>query len=65
MTLSTTLHWNGAVLAMHTTADFQGNAVDQTQTWTLGADGKTLTDSTTTNVNGDYFSSVTLVFTKK
>jgi len=65
MTLSTTLHWNGAVLAMHTTADFQGNAVDQTQTWTLGPDGKTLTDNTSTNVNGDYFASVTLVFVKK
>jgi len=65
MTLSTTLHWNGAVLAMHTTADFQGNAVDQTQTWTLGPDGKTLTDNTSTNVNGDYFAAVTLVFVKK
>jgi len=65
MTLSTTLHWNGAVLAMHTTADFQGNAVDQTQTWTLGPDGKTLNDNTSTNVNGDYFASVTLVFVKK
>ena len=65
MVLSTTLRWNGAVLAMHTTSDFQGNAIDQIQTWTMGADGKTLTDNTTTNVNGDYFSAVTLVFNKK
>jgi hypothetical protein len=65
MVLNTTLRWNGPVLSMHTTSDYQGNAIDQTQTWTMGPDGKTLTDNTTTNVNGDYFSSVTLVFTKK
>jgi hypothetical protein len=65
MVLSTTLRWNGAVLAMHTTSDYQGTAIDQTETWTMGPDGKTLTDSTTTNVNGDYYSAVTLVLAKK
>jgi hypothetical protein len=65
MVLTSTLRWNGAVLTMHTTSDFQGNAVDQTETWTVGPDGKTLTESTTTNVNGDYFAAVTLVYVKK
>ena len=65
MTLSTTLRWNGAVLTMHTTSDYQGNAIDQSETWTLSADGKTLTDSTSTSVNGDYYASLTLVLNKK
>ncbi|MGH7522850.1 MAG: hypothetical protein ACREK8_00920 [Gemmatimonadales bacterium] len=65
MTLSTTLHWNGAVLMMHTTSDYQGNAVEQSETWTLSPDGKTLTDTTSTSANGDYYSSVTLVLNKQ
>lgn len=65
MVLSTTLRWNGAVLALHTTSDYQGNAVDQSETWSLSADGKTLTDATSTSVNGDYYSSVTLILTRK
>ena len=63
--LSSTLAWRDAVLAIRTTADFQGNAVDQAETWTLSGDGKMLTLATTTNVNGDYFASATLVFNKK
>ena len=65
MVLTSTLRWNGGVLTIHTISDFQGNAIDQTQTWTMGPDGKTLTESTTTNVNGDYFAAVTQVYTKK
>lgn len=65
MTLSSVLKWNGAVLAIHTTTDFQGTPVTQDETWTLAADGKTLTHATTTNVNETYFAAVTLVFSKK
>jgi hypothetical protein len=65
MELSSTLSWIGPVLAIHTTSSYQGTPVDQGETWTLGPDGKTLTQSTTTKVNGDYYASVTLVFTKK
>jgi hypothetical protein len=65
MVLSSTLQWNGAVLAMHTTSDYQGNAVEQVETWTVAPDGKTLTESTTTNVNGDYYATMTLVFSRK
>ena len=65
MVLSSTLRWDGAVLAIHTTTDFQGTPVEQTETWTLSSDGKTLTQSTTTYANADYYAQVTLVFGKQ
>ena len=64
LVLKTTLSWKGDVLTMHTVTDFQGNPVEQNETWTLSPDGKTLTIATTTNANGDYYSSVTVVLNK-
>ena len=63
--LYSTLRWDGGVLAIHTTAEYQGSGVEQVETWTLSGDGRTLTQATTTNVNGDYYASVTLVFGKR
>jgi hypothetical protein len=65
MDLSTEAKWDGAVLSMQTTSDFNGTPVQQSETWTVSADGKTLTTATTTNVGGTYFASNSLVFTKK
>jgi hypothetical protein len=65
MTLNSVAKWNGAVLAVATNSDFAGTAVVQNETWTLGADGKTLSIATTTNVAGAYFAAQTLVFTRK
>jgi hypothetical protein len=65
MVLSSTLSWNGAVLTIHTTSDYQGTPAEQTETWTLGSDGKTLTQSTSTSANGDYYATMTLVFSRK
>ena len=65
LTLSSVLKWNGAVLSIVTTTDFGGTPVQQSETWTLGVDGKTLTAATTTNVAGEYYAAQTLVFNKK
>jgi hypothetical protein len=65
MALSSEAKWDGAVLTVQTTSDFNGTPVQQTETWTLSADGKTLTTATTTNVGGAYYASNSLVFTRK
>jgi hypothetical protein len=65
MALSSEAKWNGAVLSIQTTSDFNGTPVQQSETWTLSADGKTLTTATTTNINGTYYASTSLVFMKK
>jgi opacity protein-like surface antigen len=65
MTLRSVLRWDGAVLLIHTTSDFAGTPVEQSESWTLAADGKTLTQRTTTSANGEYYASMTLVFSKK
>ena len=65
LTLSSVLKWNGAVLSIATTTDFGGTMVQQSETWTLAADGKTLTAATTTNVAGAYYAAQTLVFNRK
>lgn len=65
MSLSSVLRWNGAELVIRTTMDFSGTPVEQNESWTLAADGKTMTVTTTTNVNGAYYASVTMVFTRK
>jgi len=65
MQLSSVLVWKEAVLSIETTTDFQGTPVEQSETWTPSADGKTLTVMVTTNVSGAYFASVTKVYNKK
>jgi len=65
LTLNSVIKWNGPVLAIQTTTDFGGTPVTQAETWTLGAEGKTLTIVTVTSVNGAAYASVTTVFNKK
>jgi hypothetical protein len=65
MNLSSVLKWNGAALAIQTTTDFGGTPVQQSETWKLAEDKKTLTIAITTYVDGAPFSSQTLAFNKK
>jgi hypothetical protein len=65
MQLSSVLAWKEAVLSIETTTDYQGTPVQQSETWTPSADGKTLTVMVTTNIDGAYFASMTKVYSKK
>ena len=65
LTLNVVAKWNGAVLSLTTNTDVSGSPVLQTETWTVSADGKVLTQNVTTNVAGAYFAAQTLVFNKK
>lgn len=65
MALSSLVSWKDKVLNVQTTTDFQGNPVEQAETWTMSADGKTLTLTVDTSSNGQSYGSMTMVFNKK
>jgi hypothetical protein len=50
--LTSTAVWEGPVLNVTTSGDFQGYAVQQTDKWSLGADKKSLDLETTMNMAG-------------
>ena len=65
MQLSSVLGWKEKVLQIHTTSDYQGTPVEQNETWTLSADGKVLTQTLQTLVNGAEYAAMTVVLNKK
>lgn len=65
MALSSTLSWNGAALKIHTVTDYNGTPVEQDEVWSLSADGKSMTQTTTTSVQGAEWAVLTLVYVKK
>lgn len=65
MVLSSTLSWGTGALKIQTVTDYAGTPVEQAEVWTLTDGGKTLTQSTTTSVNGEVWATLTLVFNKK
>jgi hypothetical protein len=55
--------WEGATMISKSTINVGGQSIDQTQHWSLSADGKTLTQQSDLNAAGQAFS-FTLVFNK-
>lgn len=62
--VTSTLKWEGAVLAIHSTLTAQGNDVTVEDRYSLSADGKTLTQARTVLVQGQQISQ-TFVFAKQ
>lgn len=62
--LSSTLQWEGQVLVMMSTAQTPNGEVTLTDRWSLSADGKTLTQARTVDVQGQTFEQ-TAVFAKQ
>ena len=50
--MNSTIAWDGAMLVIKTITSVQGQTIDQTDKWSLSADGKTLTIDTSLNISG-------------
>lgn len=61
---STTASWDGPALVAKTTADVGGNSLEQTDRWSLSADGKQLTIDSTVSAGGQMMS-LKLVMNRK
>lgn len=62
--LTSTGKWDGPVFVVSTKGDVQGNAMTQTEHWSLGADGKTLQLQRDASMMGQSFS-LKLLFNKQ
>lgn len=64
VTLTSTGKWDGADFLLDTKGEFQGNAMTQSERWSLGADGKTLHLQRDASMMGQTFS-LKLLFNKQ
>ncbi len=62
--VTSTLKWDGAVLVMQSAIAVQGNEISLEDRYSLAADGKTLTQARTINVQGQVIQQ-TLVFARQ
>ena len=62
---SSVVSWDKAVLVIVSSGNIQGTDFVQTDHWTLGTDGKTLTSVRSVTVEGNEVQSATFSFTKK
>lgn len=63
--VSTVLTWEGATLVIRSTIPFQGMSVEQTDRWTLAADGKSMTTARTVTAEGEQVAAATFTYVKK